>query len=346
MGHYLAWVIWLAALLGAISLTRNPLYLFLLLLETLLVLAHLRRDESIRASSLPAPVNPLPFAGFAILAGTAINALTTHFGETVLFRLPAGIPLLGGPVTAEGAVYGALNGLTLAAIFAAFMMLNLAVSARDMVRWIPRAFSPVALVVSIAVTFAPATLRQVRQVREAQAVRGHRMRGLRDWLPLFMPVLVGGLERAFQLAEAMTARGFASSGSVKTSQGPVGRLTSLAVPALILAGGMLRLLWGQGALGLLLIGGGVGLFVGKLYRAGRSVPHTSYRQTPWTFRDGVVIVGALAALAALIFVDGGTRTFTPYPALAPPRFSPIVGVLFFGLLAPLLYAPAGERVSG
>ena len=31
------------------------------------------------------------------------------------------------------------------------------------------------------------------------------MRGLRDWLPLLMPLLIGGLERALQLAEAMTA---------------------------------------------------------------------------------------------------------------------------------------------
>ncbi len=343
MGHYLAWVIWLAALLGALSLTRNPLYLILLLLETLLVLAHLRRDDALMA----APIKPLHFAAFAILAGTTINALTTHFGETVLFRLPAGIPLFGGPVTAEGAAYGALNGLTLAAIFAAFVTLNLAVSARDLVRWIPKAFYPVALVISIAMTFTPAMLRQVRQVREAQAVRGHRMRGMRDWLPLFMPVLVGGLERAFQLAEAMTARGFAASGFAasgfaKPARGWVDRLMLLAAPALLLAGGMLRLLWGQGVLGLLLIFGGVGLFAWKLYRAGRGVPHTSYRQTPWTFYDGVVVAGALAALLALIFWGGDTRAFTPYPVLTLPRFSPGVGALFLGLLAPLLYAPAQE----
>ncbi|MBN2006345.1 MAG: hypothetical protein JXA21_23535 [Anaerolineae bacterium] len=341
MGHYLAWVIWLAALLGAISLTRNPLYLVLLLLETLLVLAHLRRDDALPATPLPVPIKPLHFAGFAILAGTVINALTTHFGETVLFRLPAGIPLLGGPVTAEGAAYGALNGLALAALFAAFMTLNFAVSARDMVRWIPKAFYPVALVISIAVTFAPATLCQVS---ETQAVRGHRMRGLRDWLPLFMPLLVGGLEHAFQLAEAMTARGFASSGAIRPAQALADRLILLAAPVLLLAGGLLRLLWGQATLGLALILSSVGLFAWRLYRAGRGIKHTSYRQTPWTFQDGVGTAGALAALLALIFLGVDTRAFTPYLALTLPGFSPAVGALSLGLLAPLLYGPEQEAI--
>src|SRR4030065_1354430 len=91
-----------------------------------------------------------------------------------------------------------------------FMLLNLALPVRDLLRLIRRAFFPVAVVTSIAVTYLPTTLRQFQQIREAQAVRGHQVRSLRDWLPLLMPLLVGGLEHAMQLAEAMTARGFAS----------------------------------------------------------------------------------------------------------------------------------------
>src|SRR4030043_1151670 len=94
---------------------------------------------------------------------------------------------------------------------ASFTVLNLALPVRDLISLIPRAFFPVAVVTSIAVTYLPTTMRQFQQIREAQAGRGHQMRKLRDWLPLLMPLLVGGLEHAMQLAEAMTARGFASS---------------------------------------------------------------------------------------------------------------------------------------
>src|SRR4030043_448637 len=97
---------------------------------------------------------------------------------------------------------------------ASFTVLNLALPVRDLISLIPRAFFPVAVVTSIAVTYLPTTLRQLRQIREAQAVRGHQVRSLRDWLPLLMPLLVGGLEHAMQMAEAMTARGFASPRSV------------------------------------------------------------------------------------------------------------------------------------
>ena len=34
------------------------------------------------------------------------------------------------------------------------------------------------------------------RIREAQAVRGHRVQGIRDWLPIVVPLLVSGLERA------------------------------------------------------------------------------------------------------------------------------------------------------
>ena len=146
-----------------------------------------------------------------MLLSTAFNTLTSHYGETVLFTIPGNLPLLSGPVTLEAMVYGATNGLVLTGMLASFMVLNLALTVRELISLIPQAFFPMAVVTSIAVTYLPTTLRQFRQIREAQAIRGHQMRTLRDWLPLWMPLLVGGLEHAMQLAEAMTARGFASA---------------------------------------------------------------------------------------------------------------------------------------
>ena len=209
MIHPVAWAGWLASALVALSATRNPLHLTLILLCVAVV--NVLIGSSDEASF--APVSPLRFGGIVIALSALFNAATVHLGDTVLLRLPSGLPILGGPITLEALAFGVINGLVLTGIFAAFTTFNQALPIRSLMRLIPRAFYPVAVVVSIAVTFVPTTLRQFQQIREAQAVRGHRVRGLRGWLPLFMPLLVGGLERALQLAEAMTARGFASVGS-------------------------------------------------------------------------------------------------------------------------------------
>ncbi|MCP4534268.1 MAG: hypothetical protein GY831_23975, partial [Delftia sp.] len=207
MIHSLAWLGWLAAALTALSSTRNPLHLFILLLCFAILDTLVSSGETSYII-----VSPLRFAAVVLTLSALFNAATVHLGETVLLRLPAGLPIIGGAITLEAIAFGLINGLLLAGIFAAFTTFNQALPIRSIIRLIPRAFYPLAIVTSIAVTFVPTTLRQFQQIREAQAVRGHQVRGLRGWLPLFMPLLIGGLERALQLAEAMTARGFASAG--------------------------------------------------------------------------------------------------------------------------------------
>jgi len=205
--HPLAWFAWLGTASLVTLLTRNPLYLVVLFVIFILVMDVERASQRAAADSsgydgAPSdrglPLSPLRFALFAVPAGAVFNLLTSHVGETVFFRLPAAIPLIGGALTAEALLYGAISGLVLVTLFTAFAVLNLALPVRDLIAYIPRAFYPVAIVSAIAVTFVPNTLRQFRQVREAQAIRGYKMHGWRDWLPLFLPVLVGGLERALQ----------------------------------------------------------------------------------------------------------------------------------------------------
>lgn len=333
MIHPTAWYVWLLAALAALTATRNPLYLIVLLAELALVVESLytpNRDE------LRAPVAPGRFAVFVVPAGALFNFLTTHTGATVLARLPGAVPLLGGPLTLEGLVYGAINGLSLAALFTAFIALNLAVPIRDLIRLAPRAFYPLAVVVSVAVTFAPTTLRQIRQVREAQAVRGRRLRGLRDWLPLFMPLLIGGLEHALQLAEALTARGFASSDAPADAPPDRGaRYGILGALLLLLSGGLLRLVWDAPGWGWLLLLLGAALFGWALHRAGKAAPHSTYRRAPWTRADTLIALGAVLAVLPLWLRAAAIRHYTPYPALTPPLFDPWVGLCFLGLTFPV-----------
>ena len=359
--HPVAWFAWIGLAALVPLLTRNPLYLVVVLVITYVVADAVRVEEP--QGSTAVLISPVRFALFAVPAGAIFNGLTSHVGETVLVHLPDAVPLLGGALTVESLVYGAINGLVLATLFSAFAVLNLAVPVRDLIGYLPRAFYPIAVVSAIAVTFVPNSLRQFRQVREAQAIRGHRMRGLRDWLPLFMPVLIGGMERALQLAEAMTARGFAAdSAPMSPDQVPATHADGLGdgsrgrpmgrslVPQIALVGGLgsvfvgsvLRLMpqWSPWSLPLLLLG--TVLTGWAIWRAGSHVRHTRYRQPVWRVGDALVIVAGVAAVVSLL-VWSRPAEYTPYPLLTSPTFDVRVGVALLGFLAPAPIAPRRER---
>ncbi len=339
MIHPAAWLAWLAAAVLAASSTRNPLYLAVLLLTFVMVVEAARRPDV----STPIPITPERFMSFVVPAAAVFNAITTHYGDTVLFSLPKVIPFFGGAITVEALVYGAINGLLLSALFAAFTVLNLAVTVRDMIRFIPRAFYPVAVVISIAVTFVPTTLRQIQQIREAQAVRGHRMRTLQDWLPLFMPLLVGGMERALQLAESMTARGFASEEAAPSSDWTAQAGTVVGL-LLVLAGGLLRMAWGKDLWGAGAIAAGALVIGVVIWRMGRRVTYTTYRHTPWTSQDWAVVGGVAVTLSFFLFLsDRLVRYYTPYPEVSLPGFEPWVGVILLGFLVPVVVFVRGWR---
>ncbi len=328
-----AWMSWLVAVLVILSITRNPLYLVLILICVLLVGISLRQA----GAELFVPFSLWKLAGWIILLATLFNGLTSHYGATVLFTIPGRIPLLSGNVTCEALVYGATNGLVLSGMLASFSVLNLALPVRDLISLIPRAFFPMAVVTSIAVSYLPTTLRQFKLIREAQAVRGHQVRSIRDWLPLLMPLLVGGLEHAMQLAEAMTARGFASSNAPSGKHQAIPRL-AMFVGVLLVASGWISQLAGAGLFGLASIITGAFLVLGGLWYLGRASPRTTYHRRPWSWQDwlalAISLVVLLACLLPLAGLDGQVLGYEPYPALSLPPFSPLLGIIMLGLLAP------------
>jgi energy-coupling factor transport system permease protein len=276
--------------------------------------------------------------GLVVVATSALfNMLMVHVGEHVLLTLPPAIPLLGGPLTLEALLFGALNGLVLAGMFAAFSVINRVLPVRAMLRLVPRAYYPAAVVMSIAVTFAPSALQQIQQVREAQSVRGHRMVGIRSWLPLLVPLLEGSLERSMQLAEAMMARGFAAG---ETAADPRPQLLMVGGMATWLSGWLVRLAWRQEVLGLALLLSGGALLAAGLWLAGRRHPHTIYRPATWHWRDGVVIAAAVGTAAAYVLpwpgLDRSPLFYYPYGALVWPPLSIALLLATLGLGAPLV----------
>ena len=336
------WIAWLVTALIALSSTRNPLYLILILLCLAIVnnavssSTHLGNDKN---SGARVPISPLRLLVMLVVLSALFNAAISHYGETVLFHLPEWLPLIGGAITLEALIYGALNGLVLFGIFWTFMILNQALPSRRLLRLIPRAFYPVAVVTSIAITFVPATVRNYHQIREAQSIRGHRLRGLRDWLPLIMPLMVGGLERALALAEAMTARGFASAGKLGGQFWE--RMFLLLGTLLVLAGWILRLTerWFM-FVNTMLIAVSVLIF-GTLWIIGRRTPRTTYARERWSLRDVIIILGMSLVLVFILiplpFLDRLTLPYEVYPIISLPGFDPLFGVIIVALLLPTLF---------
>jgi energy-coupling factor transport system permease protein len=340
-----AWVGWLAVILVILSITRNPLYLLLILLCVMFVGLALRQA----GSEVFRPVSLWKLSVWIILLATIFNMLTSHYGETVLFVLPGKLPLISGKVTLEAMVYGAINGLVLTGILASFSVLNLALTVRDLISLIPRAFFPMAVVMSIAVTYLPTTVRQFKQIREAQAVRGHQMQTIRDWLPILMPLLVGGLEHAMQLAEAMTARGFARVQPESGKQQQVARVAML-VGLVFLALGWILQLSTFNMSGMVLIIIGAICIIGGLWYLSRQSPRTTYHRKIWLWKDWLTIIIAGVVLCACVLSIPGlnrqTFYYEPYPRLTLPPFDPGLGMVMLGLLIPglLLLVEATDTI--
>lgn len=331
--HPLAWVAWIAAIVVILTLTRNPFYLALAL--GMIALVRWRCVPMGNGDEQMMILSPLRFGLIVVTTTSIFNMAMVHVGATVLFTLPTWIPLIGGAWTLEALVYGALNGVALAGLFAGFTVINRVVPVRSLLRLLPRAFYPVAVVVSIAVTFVPTTLQQIQQVREAQAVRGHRLRGVRSWLPLVVPLLEGGMERSLQLAEAMVARGFASG--VETQERWPQMLVLAGFVAMV-AGWLAQLIWGQPVTGAALLIAGCAVLLAGLWRAGRSHPHTVYRPDRWRGLDWVIVGGSLLAAVAYLLplFDRTTIFYYPYPALNWPAVDWRIGLATVGLAAPAL----------
>jgi len=324
-----AWLIWIGAVALITMLARNPLYTLLILAVALLMTVVFGRPDKEAAI----PLHRL--APVILLVSAIYNGLFVHSGETVLFTLPAW-PLIGGPVTLEAVSEGVANGLILLTLLATFGALGAIVPMSELTRLIPAAFRDLGLVLLIAVNYVPETRRHLQRIREAQAIRGHELNGLRDWRPLVIPLLVGGLERAMRLSETMVARGF---GSTADEAGRPAEQLLLIGGLLAAVAGWYIVVW-QGRLGWLVLLGGL-LAIGTVVLArGKRTKRTNYRPQAWRAIDSTLLVAAFVALAVVAlpwpFVDRSTLAWTPYQKLSLPALDLLVVVVLAGLAIPAL----------
>ena len=351
--HTLTWLVWLAAAAYLALVNQQPLQSLLLILSTGTVFTLASRRNPLGQSWSTF----LRFGLWVWLVALAFNLLSVHAGEMVLFTLPRSWPLIGGPITAEALLYGLANGGSLFAVLLVFATFNLAVDAHRLLRWIPAGLFQAGLVVSIALAFVPQMMASLRDIREAQRVRGHPFRGLRDMTPLLVPLITTALERSLTLAESMEARGFGGITSEGTATSRyLLRIMTLAGLLALLTG----LIWravkparqGEAALqaqwpSLAWLGLGVALTLVTLYAQGRRVKRTHYRRGLWRQRDTLVSLACVASIliaAASQMRSPQALSYYPYPPSSPwPTFAPLLGIAIALTAAPDYLWPADTQ---
>lgn len=349
--HPYVWLLWLAAAAGSALLVRNPLYLLIVLLAILFVYGAISQRQQADPAHTPQPRilawrTVLRLILFIWALTILFNALSVHVGTVVLFILPRSWPLIGGPITLEAIIYGFVTGLGFTALILAFMTLNMAVSPHTLLRLTPAFAHHAGVAVTIAISFIPQTFIAWQEIREAQRLRGYRVRGLRDMQPLFVSLLANGLERAIQLAESMDARGFGGAMSpLSVRERKMMGISSIGGLLLLLAGLILRSFrLGAGWIGLMGMGLGALSVAWSLRRQGKRIRRSQYRHWLWRRRD--TIVATLAAIVLLTtvtvsFVAAEQLFYYPYPPFGLlPAFQPLWGGLYALLLAPALFLPA------
>jgi len=339
-----AWLIWVGAALIIALTAFNPWYHLLLIGVVALIWPAQRgaaNDAEESTDGLMTPRMLIRIGLIALVFGAVFNMLAVRVGDTVLVRLPDSIPIIGGPLYLEALVYGLLNALRVISILCVFALFSNVVRYADILRLAPPAFFDLGLIVSIGFTLVPFTRRAYRDIREAQTLRGHRPRGLRDMLPLVSPLVVSGMERSLMLAESMEARGYGGGlpnaeqiGSMRRHQ--LQLVLVLSAIFLILGAYTFRpfalpVLWGA-------LGSAAALMLWALRKLSRLSGRTRLRQGHWGFAESLLSLGALLALVAVLVADHALLVWDVYrlSAVGLPGLNPWLAAALLGLAAPLL----------
>jgi energy-coupling factor transport system permease protein len=335
-----AWLAWGAAATLPLMAGRHPLVIAELLAIALVV----------RSVCLP-PSRAMSWAWLARLSllavpiGIVFNMITVHAGDRVIATLPDAIPLFGGVLTWNAAIYGALSGLTVVALVLVGTTVAAGIDWSDLMRLLPARAAGLAVAGSVAWAFLPQLAVSWREIREAQTARGHRWSGPRDAVPLVVPLLAGGLDRSILMAEALEARGFGAAAVRRTSRlasiGLAGAAIAAVTGLYLFAAGS-----GLGSLALLAV---VAMMLSAAVLLGRDADGpriTRYRTRRWTRADTIVVAGAaLAATSTVVAlqVTPDALQWDPYPKLTWPGGSVWLSLGLGALLAPAAVAPAGRE---
>lgn len=360
--HVASWLAWLTSGMLAALFTRNPLYLCLIVAASVLVhTAVTGRKGSATGTTLLAQSDRdrrglgifLRFIIVLLVIVTVFKGFSVHTGVTVLFRLPEEWPLIGGPITAEGLTYAGLDALSLLTVLAVFTAFTAGADYYAMLRSVPAFMHQVGLITSIAITFVPQTITRFTEIREAQALRGHRVRRVGDLIPIIIPLLAGGMERSMNLAEAMEARGFSRHAPGTRKLAPIlvqsGVMSGLGLA--MTGAAFLAFFSHTPLIGWSTIVAGVALMGLTLWAVSARSKRTRYRRSVWRDMDTLLLVPSLSITGILLLYKvtvPGALIYDPLSRLRMyvPPFDVVLALTLFSLAVPALILRGQRQAVG
>jgi energy-coupling factor transport system permease protein len=336
-----AWLAWGVGATVPILVARNPL----IVLEVLIVALAVRAVWSSRSREGWQWI--LRIAVVFMLVRVVFNALTVHAGDQVLFRVPDLLPLVGGRITLNAVVYGIVSGVAIVTLVLVGTTMAAGLVWAELMRSLLPRIAPIAVAGSVAWSFLPSAAQAFKEIRESQASRGHRVRGVRDLPPLVVPLLGGSLERAIAMSEALEARGFGHRAVEPASSSfarwfLVGALGSATLMAYAFAVG--QMITGS-------IGTALALVLMLLAtRAGGPMVRrpTRYRPVGWSQADLIVAGAAIVSVATFLWRRikvPEAAIFNPYPNLEWPPTDLGMLISLSLLIVPALVVPAAGELS-
>ncbi len=351
--HPAAWWLWAGCLAGAAIRTTNPLLLALIAAVAAFVV-------SSRRTSAPWSRSLVFFFRLGIVVIVVRVVVQIVFGRRlpghVLFTLPQ-LPLpswaqgvsIGGPVTLEGVLQAAVDGLRLAAVLICFGAANSLASPYRLLRCLPAVLYEAGVAVTVSLAFAPEVVISIASVRNARRLRGRPTRGVAGLRGMAIPVLESALDRSLQLAASMDARGYGRRVSVATRTRRWGSGSSAAGMLLVIVG-----VYGILDVGSLPAGGIPFLVVGAVLVGlgmaveGRRTQRTRYRPDVWRGPEWIVVASGAVVLAGFIAASAlGVQgmQLQVYPLHLPLLpLLPMAGILV--ALLPAMVAPVPRNEMG
>lgn len=142
------------------------------------------------------------------LLAAVINPLVAREGLTVIARLGT-LPVLGRlDVTLEATVYGAVQGLRIAAVVLAAALYTAVVDPDEVLRLFRRLSFRSALTATLATRLVPVLARDGRRIADAQRTRPGPAPGR---VALLRATTAGALDRAVDVAAVLEVRGYAGA---------------------------------------------------------------------------------------------------------------------------------------
>ncbi len=158
----------------------------------------------------------LKFSILMILVILIVNVIVVNRGATVLYR-GGRLPVIGRiKITLEALTFAIGMGIRLLIIISGFCFYTYTVHPDGVLRLFSKWGNKSVLVITLATRLFPLMIEDFRRISEIQRCRGVKLNSGRwyerakNTLPIFSVLLLSSLERSFQIAESMHARGYGS----------------------------------------------------------------------------------------------------------------------------------------